>query len=222
MAGVTLYSLCRLGSKHEQAVDAGDAAALGLEHQTRAGGVVDNVDDALERIEAFERAGSVGAVGEHTGGRAVDEQRCIGLLSDVAVIDLARATHGYDDGAQISEHHTGRSTRTTGGTEHEDLLTGNLNAQLFDQAPKTKVVGIVATQATVRQACDGVDVAHALGQGAQLVQVFHDGALVGDGYVGTFPLVARHKGLKILGLSLKTHVLEPRELLVDGRGVAVA
>ena len=169
MAGVTLYSLCCLGHKHEQAADAGDAAALGLEHQARAGGVVDNVDDALERIEAFERARGVWAVGEHAGRCAVDEQRCIGLLSDVVVIDLARATHGYDDGTQVAEHHAGRSTRATGGTEHEDLLTGNLNAQLFDQAPKTKVVGVVASQTTVGQARDGVDVAHALGQGTQLV-----------------------------------------------------
>ena len=222
MAGVALDSLCCLGNKHEQTADAGDAAALGLEHQTRAGGVVDNVDDALERIESFERAGSVGAVGEHACRRAVDEQCRIGLLRDVAVVDLARATHGYDDGAQISEHHTGRGARAAGSTEHEDLLAGNLYAQLLDQALKTKVVGIVATQATVRQACDGVDVAHALGQRAQLVQVFHDGALVGDGHVGAFPFIARHKSLEILGLTLKTHILQACELLVDGRGVAVA
>ena len=98
-AGIALDSLCRLGNKHKQATDAGDAAALGLEHQARAGGVVDNVDDALERIEPFERAGRVGAVGEHAGRRAVDEQGGVGLLRDVAVVDLARATHGYDDGA---------------------------------------------------------------------------------------------------------------------------
>ena len=221
-AGVALNSLCCLCHKHEQAADAGDAAALGLEHQTRAGGVVDNVDDALERIEAFERAGSVGAVGEHAGRRAVDEQRGIGLLRDVVVIDLARATHGYDDGAQIAEHHTGRSARATGGAEHKDLLVGNFNAQLLDQTLKTKVVGVVAAQAAIGQARDGVDVAHALGQRAQLVQVFHDGTLVGDGHVGAFPFIARHKSLEILGLALKTHVLEPSELFVDGRGVAVA
>ena len=68
-----LDGLRRLGYEHQQAADAGDAAALSLEHQTRAGGVVDNVDDALECIEAFERARRVGAVGEHTGRRAVDE-----------------------------------------------------------------------------------------------------------------------------------------------------
>ena len=165
LAGVTLDGLCRLCHKHKQAADAGDAAALGLEHQTRASGVVDNIDDALERVETFERARCVGAVGEHAGGRAVDEQRGIGLLCDVAIVDLARATHGYDDGAQVAEHHARRSARAAGGTEHEDLLTDNLNAQLFDQALKTKVVGVVASQTTVGQARDGVDVAHALCQG---------------------------------------------------------
>ena len=73
LAGIALNSLCCLGNKHEQTADAGDTAALGLEHQTRAGRVVDNVDNALERIEPFERARRVGAMGEHAGGRAVDE-----------------------------------------------------------------------------------------------------------------------------------------------------
>ena len=99
LAGVALDGLCGLGNEHQQAADAGDAAALGLEHESRAGGVVDNVDDALERVKSFERARGVGAVGEHAGRRAVDEQRGIGLLRDVIVVDLARATHGYDDGA---------------------------------------------------------------------------------------------------------------------------
>ena len=98
LACVALDSLCRLCHKHKQAADAGDAAALGLEHQARAGGVVDDIDDALERVKSFERAGGVGAVGEHAGGRAVDEQRGIGLLCDVIVVDLARAAHRHDDG----------------------------------------------------------------------------------------------------------------------------
>ena len=91
-------------------------------------GVVDNVDDVLERIEAFERVGGVGAVGEHAGRRTVDEQRCVGLLSDVVVIDLALAAHGYDDGAQVAEHHAGRGACAAGGAEHEGLLTANLYA----------------------------------------------------------------------------------------------
>ena len=62
-----------MGHEHQQAADARDTAALGLEHQARAGGVVDNVDNAFERIEPFERARRVGAMGEHAGGRAVDE-----------------------------------------------------------------------------------------------------------------------------------------------------
>ena len=49
-AGIALNGLRRLCHKHKQTTDAGDAAALGLEHQARAGGVVDNVDNALERI----------------------------------------------------------------------------------------------------------------------------------------------------------------------------
>ena len=73
LAGVALNSLCRLGHEHQQTADAGDTAALGLEHESRASGVVDNVDDAFECIEPFERARRVGAVGEHTGRRAVDE-----------------------------------------------------------------------------------------------------------------------------------------------------
>ena len=144
------------------------------------------------------------------------------MLRDVVVIDLARATYGYDDGAQIAEHHAGRSARATGGAEHKDLLVGNFNAQLFDQTLKTKVVGVVAAQEAIGQARDSVDVAHAFGQGAQLVQVVHDGTLVGDGHVGAFPFIARHKSLEILGLTLKTHILQACELLVDGRGVAVA
>ena len=71
-------------------------------------------------------------MGEHTGGRAVDEQRCIGLLGDVVVVDLACAADWYDDGAQVAEHHAGRGTGTAGGAEHEGLLTGNLYAQLLD------------------------------------------------------------------------------------------
>ena len=161
-------------------------------------------------------------MGEHAGGRAVDEQRGIGLLRDVVVIDLARATHGYDDGAQVVEHHAGRGAGTAGGAEYEGLLTGNLYAQLLDQTLKTKVVGVVAAQAAIGQACDGVGVAHALGERTQLVQVFHDGAFVGDGYVGTLPFIAGHKGFKVLGLALKAHILQACELLVDGRGVAVA
>ena len=88
-------------------------------------------------------------MGEHAGRRAVDEQRGIGLLRDVVVIDLACATHGYDDGAQVVEYHAGRSAGTAGGAEHEGLLTGNLYAQLLDQALKTEVVGVIAAQAAV-------------------------------------------------------------------------
>ena len=150
MAGIALDGLCRLGHEHQQAADAGDAAALGLEHQARAGGVVDNVNDALERTEPFERAGGVGAVGEHAGRRAVDEQRSVGLPREVAVVDLACAADGHHGGAQVAEHHACRGAGTTGGAKHEDLLAGNLNAQLLDQALKTKVVGVVAAQTTVR------------------------------------------------------------------------
>ena len=138
-----------MGHEHQQAADAGDAAALGLEHQTRAGGIVDNVDDALERIEPFERARRGGAVGEHAGGRAVDEQRRVGLLRDVIVVDFTCAADRHNDGAQVTEHHAGRGAGTAGGTEHEDLLAGNLYAQLLDQALKAKVVGVVAAQAAV-------------------------------------------------------------------------
>ncbi len=149
MAGVALNSLRRLCHKHEQAADAGDATALGLEHESRAGGVVDNVDDALERIEPFERAGRVGAVREHAGGRAVDEQRRVGLLCDVVVVDFTRAADRYNNRAQVAEYHACCGAGTTGGAEHEDLFSGNLNAQLLDQALKAKVVGVVAAQAAV-------------------------------------------------------------------------
>ena len=84
-------------------------------------------------------------MGEHAGGRAVDEQGGVGLLRDVAVVDLARAAHGHHGGAKVAKHHACRGAGTTGGAEHEGLLTGNLNAQLFDQALKTEVVGVVAT-----------------------------------------------------------------------------
>ena len=222
LAGIALDSLCRLGHKHEQTADAGDAATFSLEHESRAGGVVDDIDDALERVEALERARRVGAVGEHTGRRAVDEQCGVGLLCDVVVVDLACASHGHDDRAQVAQHHTCRGAGTAGGAEHEGLLAGNLYAQLLDQALKTKVVGVVAAQTAIGQTRDGVDVAHAFGERAQLVQVVHDGALVGNGHVGALPLIARYKGGEVFGLALKTHVLKPPELLVDGRGVAVA
>ena len=83
-------------------------------------------------------------MGEHAGRCAVDEQCRIRLLRDVVVIDLARTTHGYDDGAQVTEYHARRGAGATGGTEHEDLLAGNLYAQLLDKALKTEVVGVVA------------------------------------------------------------------------------
>ena len=207
LAGIALDGLCRLGHKHQQAADAGDAAALGLEHQARAGGVVDNVDDAFERVEALERAGCVGTMREHTGGRAIDEQRGVGLLRDVVVVDLARATHGHHGGTQVAEHHARRGAGAARGAEHEGFLAGNLDTQLLDQALETEVVGIVAAQTTVGQARDGIDVAHAFGERAQLVQVLHDGALVGDGHVGALPLVTRHKSREVLGLALKAHVL---------------
>ena len=53
-----------------------------------------------------------------------------------------------------------RGAGAAGGAKYEDLLAGNLYAQLLDQALKTKVVGVVAAQATVGQARDGVDVSH--------------------------------------------------------------
>ena len=167
-----------MGHEHQQAADAGDAAALGLEHESRACRVVDNVDDALERIEPLERAGGIGTVGEHAGGRAVDEQCGIGLLRDVVVVNLARATHGHNDGAQISQHHTCRGAGATGGTEHEGLLAGNLYAQLLDQTLKTKVVGVVAAQAAVGQARDGVDVTQAAGYIAHAGEIIRRGGLV--------------------------------------------
>ena len=97
LAGIALDGLRRLGHKHEQAADAGDAPTLGLEHESRAGGVVDDIDNALERVEALERARRVGAVGEHTGRRTVDEHRGVGLLCDVVVVDLACAADGHHD-----------------------------------------------------------------------------------------------------------------------------
>ena len=54
--------------------------------------------------------------------------------------------------------------------------TSTLN---LDQTLKTKVVSVVAAQAPVGQAVMVLDVAHALGQRTQLVQVFHDGACRG-------------------------------------------
>lgn len=212
LAGVALNGLRRLGHEHQQAADAGDAAALGLEHESRASGVVDNVDNALERIEPFERAGRVGAMGEHAGGRAVNEQCGVGLLRDVVVVDFARTADRHDDGAQVAEYHAGSGAGATGGTEHEGLLAGNLDAQLLDQTLEAKVVGVVAAQAAVGQARDGVDVSHTLGEWTQLVQVFHDGALV-DGHVGALPFVTRHKSLEVLGLALKTHILSPASSL---------
>ena len=88
-------------------------------------------------------------MGEHSGGCAIDEQGGVGLLRDVAVVDLARATHGHNDGAQVSQHHTCRGSGAAGGSEHEGLLAGNLYAQLLDQALKTEVVSIIAAQAPV-------------------------------------------------------------------------
>ena len=60
-------------------------------------------------------------MGEHTGRRTVDEQRGIGLLGAVAVVDLARAAHGHHGGAQVAEHHAGRGAGTTGGTKLADV-----------------------------------------------------------------------------------------------------
>ena len=146
-------------------------------------------------------------MGEHAGRRAVDEQRRVGLLRDVVVVDLTRTADRHDDGAQVAQDHARRGAGTAGGAEHEDLLVGNFDAQLLDQALKTEVVGVVAAQAAVGQARDGVDVAHTLGEWTQLVQILHDGALVGDGHIGALPLVTRHKSLEVLGLALKTHIL---------------
>ena len=67
-------------------------------------------------------------MGKHTGRRAVDEQRGVGLLCDVVVVDLARASHGHYDCAQVAQHHTCRGAGASGGSEHEDLLAGNLQA----------------------------------------------------------------------------------------------
>ena len=105
--------------------------------------------------------------------------------------------------------------------EHEGALAGELEAEGFGEYLEAEVVGIVAAQASVGQAGDGVDVAHALGHGREFVQIGEDGLFVRDGDVHALPLRAGDEALELAGLALEPHILKARELAVDGGRVAM-
>ena len=143
------------------------------------------------------------------------------MTVEVLVRVLTRAVDRDRLHAQVGEdHHRGRAG-TARASEHDCFLAGELQSEGLHKYLEAVIIRVVAAQAAVGQARDGVDVAHAPGNIGQLVHIGYEIALVRDGDVHALPLIRTDERLELIGFTLELAVVEPGELSIDDGCVAV-
>ena len=143
------------------------------------------------------------------------------MLGQIAVIVLPAP--GDDGDAFRPQHFQHRHHRDGGAAaaQHQSLLAPDVNAAFFHQAFKAVGVGIVAIEAAVRAADNGVHAADAPGGVRQFGAVGQNRLFVGDGHVDAVPGAVFQKILQLLRLPLKELIIIIGKHAVNGRGIAV-
>ena len=143
------------------------------------------------------------------------------MLDQIVVIVLPAA--GNDSDAFRPQHfqHCHHRDGGAAAAQHQGLLAPDINAAFFHQTFKTVGIGIVAIEAAVRTADNGVHAADAPGGFRQFGAIGQDRLFVGDGHVDAVPIAVFQKVLQLLRLPLKELIIIIGKHAVNGRGIAV-
>ena len=221
-AGEQLAAAPGLGHQHIQAAGTGDAQLLRLQKQGGAGRIVHHIQHSLALGELRQIHRRLAVVGVHAHGGGVGDDPGVGVLIQIVVIVLAAP--GDDSDACCPQHFQHRHHRDGGAAaaQHQGLFALNLDAAFFHQAFKAIGVGIVAIEAAVRAADNGVHAADAPGGVRQFGAVGKDSLFVGDGHIDAVPIAVFQKILQLLRLPLKELIIITGKHAVNGRGIAVS
>lgn len=173
-----------LHHEHGEPVFSRQAAASGEQHELGAGGVVDDVEHALERregLQRFERRGVAGRM--HAHGRRVDDELCVRVPVKIPVVVGPRARDCRDRGRAEIAQHRAACEEGAARTEHQGISALGREPSALDHPGKARIVGVVAEKSAVGEPHDRIDGADCRRSRRQFRAVLHDRLLVRDRYV---------------------------------------
>ena len=179
--------LCGLGlcHQHGQAVAAGDSPLFSLQKQSRAAGIVNDIQNAFTVGECGEihRADTHGGI--HSNRRGVDEDLCVRVAGQIFVVvftgaghhDHLAGTHGFTYGL--------RGQRSAAAAEDDHLFAVYPDARPFRHPAEAGGIGVPGIKPAVRTADQRVDAADGLCGFIDHIAVCHHIPLVGNGDIQT-------------------------------------
>ena len=205
-AGKKLPAAFGLRRQHGQAAAAWDAKRLRLQHKTGAGGVVDDVQNALAgrkrlQLHRRRRAGRI-----HSHRRGVHQQLCVPVAVQVLIVVRAAAGDHSDAGcAQLPQYGAHRH-RSAAAAQYQGLFAPDGDTALQRHAAEAEIIGIVAVKRAVRPADQRVYAAQQPGLRRKRIASGGRKLFIGDGHIQPVPWAVLQKIVQLLPGAFKQPV----------------
>ena len=193
---------------------------LGLQHQSGPLGVIDHVQNAVERGKARQIDGAFAVIRVHAKRRRVDQQLRVQMPVQILVVVFAGARNDDDRVCADAFQNVAHGHRCAAGAEDQSLFVRSLDAAFLQQPRKTESVGVVAGEFAAA-VYNRVDASDGSGFRGYLVEICHDGLFVGNRDVQPVKRAGFQKRLQFFRLFFIELVFIAGQFPVHLRGIAV-
>ena len=204
-----------------------------LKKEGGAQGVIDEVKNRLTVGKVGQIYGGPAVMGVHSHRGCVDDNRCISVpircrygkkIGDGSAQSFGaggdRMIPGGDVCAQPMQNGANGLSRPS-GAQDQNLPASHRNTGFFQEIGKTEGIGVVAVEAAVGAAEEGVHIAGFPGGGGKIIAQGIGRALIGDGHIEPVPGAGAEKILHLLRGNFKKSVVVAAQEAVQQGGMAV-
>ena len=194
---------------------------LGLQHQSGSCGVIDHVQNAVERGKARQIDGAFAVIRIHAKRRCVDQQLRVQMPVQILVVVFAGARNDDDRVCAEAFQNVAHGHRCAAGADgvYSARLHGH-HAAFLKQPRKAERVGVVAGEFAAA-VYNRVDASDGSGFRGYLVEICHDGLFVGNRDVQPVKRAGFQKRLQFFRLFFIEFVFIAGQFPVNLRGIAV-
>ena len=215
-----LGTFLRLSHQHQKSVHGRKAPAFRILKQFCSGGIVDYIQHTLQFGKTVKGQGRLVHTGVHAHRGGVDDDRRVGMAGKVFVIVFSGAGDHDDLGALLPQHAHG-GIGSAAAAQHQRLFPGHLQSAFLQHGLEAEIVGVVADEAPVRTADNGIHGPQLPGGGGELVQKGNHGFLIGDGHIQAGKGAVFQEVFHFLRLFFKQLIAVIAEKAVNLGGIAV-
>ena len=219
-SGKILGGFLGLCHQHPKAVGAGNVERFSIQQQLGAGGVVDHVQHSFQSGKTLQIHQRNAGVGVHADGGCVDNGGGVFVALQIFIIILPGTGNDNSFSAQFVQNR-GDGIGSAAAAQHQNLLSGGVQAASFQKRSEAKIVRVVAEKSAVISSDDGVHRPQLFRCRGQFVQIGNNRFLVGNGDVQPGKIPIFQEIPNFLRLFFKESVGIVTETGVNLGGVAV-